>query len=648
MITRRDYLGGMLAGVGTALLSGLTPHQLLARSRDLELPGIDSQQAAAFNGPAGLGDYARANGNTWEVMSRAHLIRDGNYNELARLAVDDGGDYDVVMVGGGPSSLGTSYRLTRETGGKIKGLILENHPIFGGKARQNQFEVNGQTLIGPQASNLVILPTAPGQVALGEDLLYEEFTDIGMPLKFDAVPWGSERPPIEADVSNYVYMWLGPVSDSIGLYGSGSEPAMVRNPWVNGVKGLGFSDKVQADLMRWQWGLTLDRPAEGKDEWLDSMSYTDLLTRVHGLSPEVARFADPMLATAIGLGSDTCSALIATYNCELPGGRLKDDPATAVMNDPANRQLVSTWQNFNVHCFPGGNAFPYRYFAKYIWPDCVAGAKTPRQVLDADIQFDKLDTPDTPIRVRLGATVVAVSHEPGGRKVRVIYEKGGQLYKATAKTAVMSSASWVNRNILPDAPDHIVSAMAGFEYGPVVVANVALTNWRFMEKLGITSAIYPDGEFGFTCNIRQPLDIEGFAAPFDPDKPTVLTFYAPLLKPGLSAKEQGDQSRWEMFATPYAEYEKRIISQMNSLFARGGFDASRDVAGITINRWGHAFAVPQPGFVHGLNGKPSNSEVLRQGYGRIIFANGELRGLQGFLGAFGEGQNAARQVLSHL
>ena len=127
MITRRDYLGGMLAGVGTALLSGLTPHQLLARSRDLELPGIDSQQAAAFNGPAGLGDYARANGNTWEVMSRAHLIRDGNYNELARLAVDDGGNYDVVMVGGGPSSLGTSYRCTSSANLGPIGLIFKRH-----------------------------------------------------------------------------------------------------------------------------------------------------------------------------------------------------------------------------------------------------------------------------------------------------------------------------------------------------------------------------------------------------------------------------------------------------------------------------------------------------------------------------------------
>lgn len=50
----------------------------------------------------------------------------------------------------------------------------------------------------------------------------------------------------------------------------------------------------------------------------------------------------------------------------------------------------------------------------------------------------------------------------------------------------------------------------------------------------------------------------------------------------------------------------------------------------------------------GFESRRQITKVLRQGYGRVIFANGELRGLQGFLGAFGEGQNAARQVLSHL
>ena len=645
-ITRRDYVGGMLTGCGAALLSGLAPAQLLAQKKGLNLPPIDPRQAKAFNGPAGVGDYARANGNTWEVMSRAHLIRDGQYSNLSELQVQDGGDeYDFIIVGGGSAAVGVSYHLTKQTKGSIKGLVLENHPVFGGRARQNEFEVDGHTIFGAQGSNLLIMPTAPGQVVLGEKLLYEEFTDIGLPLHFDPVEWSGKGPAMEADVSNYIYMWLGPVSDNLAFFGPGDNPNMVRNPWVKGMNGLGYSEEGQKDLMRWMWGLELDRPKEGLEQWLDAMSYEQLLSNVHGLSPEVARFCDGLLATAIGLGSDSCSALVATRSVSLPGANLKGDPATAFLRDPSNRGLSDTWKANNVACFPGGNTFPLRYFAKYVWPECLQGARTPRDVLDADIRFDQLDTPNTPIRMRLGATVIGVEHLPGGKKVRVTYEKNGQLYAATAKTVVMSSASYVNRSIIQDAPSDVQSAMDAFEYGPVVVANVALRNWRFLEKLGITAAIYRDGEFGFNCNIRQPLNVGGYAAPFDPDKPIVMTFYAPVLKPGLPVREQAQQSRWEMFATPYAKYEKRITRQMQQLFARGGFDAGRDIAGITINRWGHAFSVPWPGFVLGLNGKQSNADRLREGHSRILFSNGELHGMQGFVGAFGEGKRAAQQVL---
>ncbi|NIB44891.1 twin-arginine translocation signal domain-containing protein [Pseudomaricurvus alkylphenolicus] len=653
-ITRRDFLGGLAVG-GAGLLGGLSPRELLAAEKsgpDVSVPPIDKHQAARFNGPGGVGDYRNSNGNTWEVLSRAHLIRDGHYGDLSSTAYLDGGDdYDVIMIGGGPSTIGASYRLIKEKGDSLKGLILENHQVLGGKARQNEFEVDGHTIFGPQGANLVILPTEPGQVALGEDLLYEEFTDIGMPLHFDPVALTGTDKPLEADVSNYMYMWLGPVSDSIGYFGKATkanpEPKLVKNPWINGFGGLGFSAEVEQDLMKWQWGLTLDRPAEGLDQWLDSMSYEQLLVDVHGLSPEVARFADPMLATGIGLGSSTCSALAATYNMEMPGARLVGDPHTAIMNDPKNRGLVDTWKGFNVHCFPGGNSFPYRYFLKYIWPDCLKGAKTPRDVLDGDIRFDQLDTDKHPIRIRLGATVVDVRHVPGSaqKKVRVVYEKGGQLYAAYTKSVILGSASWVNRNILGDAPADIRSAMDSFEYGPVVVANVALTNWRFMEKLGVTSVMYQGGEFGFMCNIRQPLDVGGYRPPFDPDKPIVMTFYAPLIEPSLSAKQQGSSKRWELFSTPYRDIELKIRRQMVAMFGRTGFDPSRDIAGITLNRWGHAFAVPGPGFFHPAGGGTSNSDTLRQGYDRIFFANGELRGLQGTLGAHSEGQRAARQVL---
>jgi spermidine dehydrogenase len=47
------------------------------------------------------------------------------------------------------------------------------------------------------------------------------------------------------------------------------------------------------------------------------------------------------------------------------------------------------------------------------------------------------------------------------------------------------------------------------------------------------------------------------------------------------------------------------------LFARSGFDAKRDIAGIILNRWGHAYLSPQPGFFFGKNGQPAPGEVIR-------------------------------------
>ena len=58
------------------------------------------------------------------------------------------------------------------------------------------------------------------------------------------------------------------------------------------------------------------------------------------------------------------------------------------------------------------------------------------------------------------------------------------------------------------------------------------------------------------------------------------------------------------------------------MFGRAGFDANRDIAGIILNRWGHAYLSPQPGFFFGKNGQPGPGDVLRQTpYGRIAFAN---------------------------
>jgi spermidine dehydrogenase len=82
-----------------------------------------------------------------------------------------------------------------------------------------------------------------------------------------------------------------------------------------------------------------------------------------------------------------------------------------------------------------------------------------------------------------------------------------------------------------------------------------------------------------------------------------------------------------MFRTGFRDYERQIREQMTAMFSAYGFDAQRDIAGIILNRWGHAYLSPQPGFFFGLNGQPAPREILRrEPFGRIAFANSDLAG----------------------
>ena len=98
--------------------------------------------------------------------------------------------------------------------------------------------------------------------------------------------------------------------------------------------------------------------------------------------------------------------------------------------------------------------------------------------------------------------------------------------------------------------------------------------------------------------------VGGKTQPLDPEKPIVMTFYAPVPGPGADAATQGATGRAMLLATSFADYERQIREQMNEMFAAAGFDAARDIAGIVLNRWGHAYLAPEPGFRFGRNGGP--------------------------------------------
>jgi spermidine dehydrogenase len=150
--------------------------------------------------------------------------------------------------------------------------------------------------------------------------------------------------------------------------------------------------------------------------------------------------------------------------------------------------------------------------------------------------------------------------------------------------------------------------------------------------------------FGYCANIRRDMVIGEYNPPLDPDKPTLLTFYMGLYTPGHSAHEQGVIGRMRLLSTSYLDYERTIRRQMAEMFGSLGFDAKRDIAGIILNRWGHARVIQPPGFYYGINGKPSPREVVAKGYGRIVIGHSELNGAQNYTGAFQHAKRCADEA----
>ena len=267
------------------------------------------------------------------------------------------------------------------------------------------------------------------------------------------------------------------------------------------------------------------------------------------------------------------------------------------------------------------------------------------------VNFAAIDHPGEQTRLRLDSTVVRVEHagEPHNSEFAwVTYTSGGHLYRVKAKTVVMAGGGWITKHVVRDLDADRRAAYSTFNYAPYMTANVAVRNWKFLYKLGITGGNWFEG-FGRWVEVRKMAKFGVDSAVAGPDLPTVLTFFVDYAKPGLPTSEQGSRGRAEVLAIPYAEYERQIREQMTDMFGAYGFDAKRDIVGIVLNRFGHAFVNPEPGFFFGKNGKPAHREVLRAApFGRIAFAHADLTGAMDHRNAFIESNRAVGQLLDQV
>ncbi len=620
-ITRRDFLeGALLASAGLAVASA--PLQLLAQA-----------PATAYTGE---GDYKSSAGNTEQVMHNAHAVRDGAYDQLPAHITETGEIYDCAIVGGGLSGLSAAMLFHQRTPANRNCIVLDNSAIFGGVAKRNEFEVDGHRLYAPQAS-VHFQPPYPNS------FLSTVYESMGLDWKAfrSYQDWQGPSPKMALARSPYGQAMING-KPAFGFYFGakfGQRPGIwVKDPWGKNLEGTPFSEKTRRELLTLHNNryiappLVYDYPGDAISRQLDGMTIEDYAIRTYGVSRETIRLDASEVADGFGLGPDVLSAfLIHEWEKTVP--------------------TIDNSMETGIQMFPGGNSGMARLMVKTLIPAAFDGPRTMEAVWKNPVNFAALDAAGQRARLRLNSTVVRVEHmgEPDKAEfVSIVYMKDGVPQRIKARTVVMAGGGWMTKHVVRDLDETRRNAYAQFHYSPYLLANVAVRNWRFLYDLGLAGGGWFEG-FGSSMNVRACAKFGVDTPVAGPDHPTVLTLETNFAKPGLPVAEQGSLGRGELLSTPFIDYERQIREHMTDMFAASGFDAKRDIAGIVLNRWGHAFINPQPGFFFGLDGKPAARQALRDGpFGRIAFAQSDLSGAMDHRNAFIESNRAMNQLLDRV
>jgi spermidine dehydrogenase len=406
------------------------------------------------------------------------------------------------------------------------------------------------------------------------------------------------------------------------------------------MEGAPVSPAARRELLRWFSGAAADEskfdpPRYEGDESsrkLDAISLEQHMMERYELSRETIRtFLSPVEGGGSGLGPDALSAF-----CEYAA------------------DLLHPWDEGSgdaVQMFPGGNTTIARLMAKALLPASIDGPATVEGVSRGAVNFAALDISGSRVRLRLSSTAISIKHDGDPVKasaLSIAYAKDGKVFRVKARSAVMAGGSWTAKHILKDLGEAQRSAYSQFYRSPCMMANVAVRNWSFLQKMGITGCRWFDG-VGNYFDVRRLALCGGIEPTINPDAAIVLTLKVLYSYPGYSTEEQGHRGRGEMLTTSFREYERRIRQQFTEMFGGAGFDAERDIAGIVLNRWGHAYLNPQPGFFFGKDGKPAPRDVLRSApFGRIAFANTDLAGAMDHRYSILEAHRAVGQLLDQV
>ncbi len=607
-ITRRDFLNGTQIAIGAALTPAL-----------LQACGVAPDAPYPFTLPEGYYPPSKtglrgSHDGSWEVMHARVSGKDWQAQSIEA-------HYDLVVVGGGISGLSAAY-FYRQKKPDAKILILDNHDDFGGHAKRNEFEINGETRLTYGGTEAIDTPSSYSKAAL------QLIKDIGIDLDkfyayFDQDFWDRHQ------LSKSICFDKEHHGEDRLVPGYGSRD------WAEFAADLPMSDAAKADFIRVQTeqvdympGLSFDE----KYEILRRTSYEDFLRDYCKVHEEVISIYKRWGMSFWCVGIDEIpTTLIQDYDGGMPGVA-NTLPRTGYRND----------EPYIFH-FPDGNASVARLIVRQLIPGAVPGS-TMEDVVTAKADYTRLDQPGQSVNLRLNSTAVDVRN--ADNKVHVTYVRKGQTYTVSADHCVLACYNNAIPYLCPDLPDEQVEALSYGTKVPLVYTKVLIPDWKRFAEIGTDFIYYPTG-FYKQAEFAYPVSFPNYAGSMEPEDPMVLHMCHVPWVPDIQGPAQWREGRQRLLRTPYTEFEYHVKTQLSQALGKFGFDPDRDIHAITVNRWPHGYAyspdlIWEPDYASEAD-KPWVKG--RQPVGRIHIANSDAAAAANTNAAITEAHRAVDEIM---